>query len=156
LAGFYFKDPSAPKPNRGRFTGTAAVIERDGSLLLDRRVDPPGWALVAGRMEDHESLSDALHREVREETGLVGMGYQLFGVFSHPSRIVQYADGNTFQVITVAFTVEVEDFGRIRPSAESKELRFVARDDLRGLDLVATHRPIVDCYLSDGTPPYLD
>jgi ADP-ribose pyrophosphatase YjhB (NUDIX family) len=104
------------------------LIERDRSLLLDRRLDPPGWALVAGRMEDNESLADALHREVREETGLVVTDYQLFGVFSDPSRIVQYADGNTFQVITVAFTVEVEDFGHLRASAESKDLRFVARE----------------------------
>ena len=156
MTGFYFKDPSAPKPNRPRFAGAAALIERDGSLLLDRRLDPPGWALVAGRMQDHESLADALLREVREETGLVVTDYQLFGVFSHPSRIVQYADGNTSQVITVAFSVEVEDFGHLHRSAESKDLRFVTREDLRLLDLVVTHRPIIDCYLSDGTPPYLD
>jgi ADP-ribose pyrophosphatase YjhB (NUDIX family) len=156
LASFYFKDPSAPKPNRPRFAGAAALIERDGSLLLDRRPDPPGWALVAGRMEDHESLADTLRREVREETGLIVTTFQLFGVFSHPSRIVQYADGNTYQVITIAFTVEVQDFGQLRASAESKQLRFVARNDLRALNLAATHRPIVDCYLSGGTPPYLD
>jgi ADP-ribose pyrophosphatase YjhB (NUDIX family) len=156
LAGFYYKDPHAPKPNRPRFAGAAALIERDGSLLLDRRLDPPGWALVAGRMEDRESLADALHREVREETGLVVMSFELFGVFSHPSRIVQYADGNTYQVITVAFIVEVEDFAQLRPSEESKELRFVPRDDLRAVDLVATHRPIIDCYLSTGAAPYLD
>jgi ADP-ribose pyrophosphatase YjhB (NUDIX family) len=138
------------------FAGAAALIEREGSLLLDRRLDPPGWALVAGRMEDHESLADALQREVREETGLVVTDYQPFGVFSHPSRIVQYADGNTSQVITVAFSVEVEDFGHLHRSAESKDLRFVTREDLRLLDLVVTHRPIIDCYLSDGTPPYLD
>ena len=59
-------------------------------------------------------------------------------------------------MITVAFTVEVEDFGHLRPSAESKDLRFVAREDLRALDLVVTHRPIIDCYLPDGSPPYLD
>lgn len=156
MAGFYFKDPSAPKPNRPRFAGAAALIERDGLLLLDRRLDPPGWALVAGRLEDDESLVETLYREVCEETGLVVTEYQLFGVFSDPSRIVQYADGNTAQVVTVAFTVKVDDFGPLRPSAESQELRFFERTELLELDLVATHRPIIDCYLSDGTPPYLD
>lgn len=132
------------------------MIERDGSLLLDGRVDPPGWALVAGRMEDQESLVDTLRREVTEETGLVITGYRLFGVFADPSRIGRYADGNTFQVVTVAFEVDVEDFGRLRQSAESEELRFVPRDELGELDLIATHRPIVDCYLSGETPPHLD
>jgi hypothetical protein len=69
-------------------------------------------------------------------------------VFSDPSRIVQYADGNVFRVVTVAFTVEVEDFGRLRSSAESERLAFVARDELGAVDLVATHRPIVDRYPS--------
>jgi ADP-ribose pyrophosphatase YjhB (NUDIX family) len=156
MAGFYYKEANAPRPNRPRFVGAAALIERDGSLLLDRRVDPPGWALVAGRLEDDESLSDALAREVAEETGLVVSRYELFGVFSHPSRIVQYADGNTAQVITIAFTVEVDDFGPLRPSDESRELRLVPKDDLRELELVATHRPIIDCYLSGAAPPHLD
>ena len=39
MAGFYFRDPKAPSPNRPRRIGAAALIEYDGSLLLDRRID---------------------------------------------------------------------------------------------------------------------
>jgi ADP-ribose pyrophosphatase YjhB (NUDIX family) len=46
--GFYYRDPDAPAPTGGRRLGVAALIERDGELLLDRRRDPPAWALVAG------------------------------------------------------------------------------------------------------------
>jgi len=107
-------------------------------------------------MEDNESLTDALAREVAEETGLVVSSYELFGTFSHPARIVQYADGNSYQFITIAYTVGIDDFSALRPSGESTDIRFVPKSELRLLDVAATHRPIIDRYLSAGTPPYLD
>ncbi len=156
MPGFYYKDVNAPKPNHPRRVGVAALIERHSSLLLELRRDPPGWGLIAGSAGDDESLPDALCREVAEETGLVVSDYELFGLFSHPQRIVQYADGNTFQIITIAFTVGVDDFRPQRPSSESDDLRFVSKDELQGLDVVATHRAIIDCYLSAGAPPYIE
>jgi 8-oxo-dGTP pyrophosphatase MutT (NUDIX family) len=156
VPGFFYKDANAPTPNKPRRVGVAALIERNKSLLLDLRVDPPGWGLIAGSVEDDESLPDALVREVAEETGLHVSGYELFGVFSHPERIVSYADGNTFQIITVVFTVGVDHFGPLRPSAESAELRFVPRGDLHAFDLVATHRPIVDRYLTGRAGPHVE
>jgi 8-oxo-dGTP pyrophosphatase MutT (NUDIX family) len=156
MAGFFYKNADAPRPTHPRRLGVAALIERDGSLLLDLRRDPPAWALVAGGMEDTESLTDALCREVAEETSLVVSSYELFGTFSHPERIIRYADGNTYQFITIAYTIDVDDFSALQPSSESQELRFFSKDELRQLDLAATHRPIIDRYLSAGTPPYLD
>jgi ADP-ribose pyrophosphatase YjhB (NUDIX family) len=156
MPGFYFRDANAPHPNRPRRVGVAALIERGDAILLDRRVDPPVWGLVAGAADEDESLPSALAREVAEETGLVVSRFELFGVFSDPSRIVQYADGNTYRVITVAFAVEVRDFGLLHPSPETTELRFVRRDELERLDLAATHRPIIERYLSEETPPFVD
>jgi 8-oxo-dGTP diphosphatase len=52
----------------------AAVIERDGRILLTRR--PSGthlegrWEFVGGKVEDGESPEDALVRECREEAGI--------------------------------------------------------------------------------------
>ena len=103
MAGFYYRDPHAPTPNQPRRLGVAALIEHDGELLLDKRRDPPAWALVAGAVLDTESLTDALRREVEEETGLVVSGYELFGTFSDPARIVQYADLNTYRFITIVY-----------------------------------------------------
>jgi len=50
-----------------------AVIVDDGNLLLVERSRPPavgGWAVPGGRVEPGETLSEAVRREVREETGL--------------------------------------------------------------------------------------
>ena len=51
----------------------SAVIFREGKVLLVRRARSPAkgfYSLPGGRVEFGESLATALHREVREETGL--------------------------------------------------------------------------------------
>lgn len=153
---FYYKDPAAPRPTGPRRIGVAALIERGGCLLLDRRLDPPAWALVAGALEDDESLTEALRREVAEETGLVVASYSLFGTFSDPSRIVQYADGNTFAFVAIAYTVEAHGWDALRPSSESESVELIPKADVLGLSLAATHRPIVERYLSNDSPPFLE
>jgi 8-oxo-dGTP pyrophosphatase MutT (NUDIX family) len=92
-----------------------------------------------------------LHREVREETGLEVVGQDLFAVFPGPSRIVRYPDGNVVRLVTFVYEVEVEDFGTLRHSEESEELRFFRSEQLPALDVIETARPILEAYLSaDG------
>jgi 8-oxo-dGTP diphosphatase len=53
----------------------AAIIRRGEEILLIKQQGPddplPYWALPGGRVEEGELLTEALAREVREETGLV-------------------------------------------------------------------------------------
>jgi len=63
---FYYRDPEAPEPNRARALSVIGLIERDGSLLLERRSDAPLWSLIAGMVHESETLTDALGREVHD------------------------------------------------------------------------------------------
>jgi 8-oxo-dGTP pyrophosphatase MutT (NUDIX family) len=153
---FYYRDAAAPEPNQPRVLSVIALIERDGSVLLERRADAPVWGLIAGRVDDHESLADALRREVREETGLRVTRCELFGTFSDPSRIVSYPDGNIYRVASLVYRVEVESFEGLRPSAESEELRFFARDEILGLEVAATQRHILERFVAGGPTPHLE
>ncbi len=147
IAEFFYKDPNAPRPNRPIGIGVLALIERDGGLLMERRSDCGRWGFVGGGVEVEESLEDALRREVLEETGLVVADQELFVVFPGPSRIVRYPDGNVVRLVTFAYRVAVEDFGTLRRSDESEELRFFRREELLGLDVIETSKPILDAYL---------
>jgi ADP-ribose pyrophosphatase YjhB (NUDIX family) len=143
----YYRDPDAPTPNQPIRIGAVALIERDGALLLERRVDDGTWGLVGGALEADESVVEALTREIREETGLSARSVELFGLFSDPSRIVCYADGNVYRVVALVFRVAV-DGGAPRAGEESHEVRFVPRADLLTHDLTPAHRPIVERYLA--------
>lgn len=151
-AKFFYRDPKAPQPNRPIVLGVMALIERDGALLLERRSDCGRWGLVGGAVEVDESLGEALRREVLEETGLTVKEHELFCVFSDPSKIVQYPDGNIVRIVSFAFDVKVVGFEPLRHGEESTDLRFFDREELSRLDIVETGRPILDLYLS-GPPP---
>lgn len=156
VSSYFYRDANAPEPNRPRRVTVVALIEHEGRLLLDRRCDAPFWGLIAGGLEDDESLLDGLRREIREETGLEIGNHSLFGTFSDPSRIVQYADGSIFQLVSVAYSVTVNDISGLRLSSEAVDLSFFSPDELPVNEIIATQRPIVERYLSSDLPPFLD
>ena len=124
------------------------MIEIEGLILVDRRSDDGSWAFLGGGVEEDESVLDALHREVREETGLEVLTADLLGVFSDPTRIIEYPDGTVQRLMTVAFVVVPEPGAAPRASDESLELRLVARDELRTLPLWPAATPIRDAFLA--------
>ena len=148
----YYRDPNAPAPNTPRRVGVVAFIERDGALLLERRADFGTWGIPGGALDEDETVEQGIAREVLEETGLDVVSTELFGVFSDPSRIIEYDDGNVYRLLTIAFVVSVAR-GEPRVSAESLELRFVPFSQVRDFEVGAALVPIVDAFLTGYTPP---
>jgi hypothetical protein len=58
--------------------------------------------------------------------------------------------------VTIAFLVAIDDVEGLRPSEETTELRFVPKTQLADHEIIATHRPIVDLYVSGAPPPHAD
>ena len=62
--------------------------------------------MPGGHMEPGESATEACAREVWEETGLKVRIGRLIGVYTNPHRIVEYADGNRYQIVALSFEAE--------------------------------------------------
>lgn len=133
-------NPHAPAPSRLHI-GTTIAIFYQGRVLLDHRRDGK-WGLIGGSLELGESLEDCALREALEETGLVVHQLRLLGVFSHPSRIIEYPNGDAVQSITVCFA-GTADTDSVRLSSESQNAQFFSREDLECVPVVETHRMIV-------------
>lgn len=140
---FFYRAASAPAPNRPPSLGVVA--------LLDCRSDSRRWGLIGGAVEPDESLDEALRREVAEETGLAIQRYTLFGTFSDPSRLIQYPDDTIVRIITLAYQVPVAPDATPRVSVEATALHFFSRAALHDLDIVETHRHIVEHWLANET-----
>jgi ADP-ribose pyrophosphatase YjhB (NUDIX family) len=123
---------------------------------VEHRSDSDRWAFIGGRVRDDESLMTALRREVLEETGLEIERFQLFGLFSDPSRIIAYGDGHTVNLLTAVFRADVPGGAITTVSEESRELRFVTPDELRALRIAETHDPIRRRYLESPRDVVVD
>lgn len=150
-AKFYYKNDKAPKPNKPNNVGIIAIIEYEGKVLLERRTDSDRWALIGGGLEIDESLEQGIIREIKEETSLNIEENRLcfWKIYSDPSRIVEYPDGNILRIITVAYLLKLHSEHKLVCSEESLELRYFSYDELRKLNIAETHKHIIEDYLVD-------
>lgn len=122
-------------------TGCCAVIfdESHERILLTRRADNGRWCLPGGRTEPGESVEETCIREIREETGLEVQIGKLIGVYSSPDFIVEYADGNRYQLIALSFEAKTIG-GQLQVTDESTEYGFFSPTEIAALDLMEHHR----------------
>ena len=146
IATFYFQDPRAPKPNRPAHLGVNVLLQWQDKLLLERRRDCDLWGLPGGGVKGREPERRAIAREVWEETGLrlPEAAFQKVAVFDEPGRIASFQDGSVWRMVVVLYRASLGQEPKLRLSAESRELRFFAREELKNLPVICTHRDMVD------------
>src|SRR5689334_13354708 len=89
----YYHDPNAPMANSIVVAVTAIIQNEVGHLLMIRRTDNDLYAIPGGAQEIGETISQAVMREVSEETGITVNVTGLIGVYSDPKHIIEFADG---------------------------------------------------------------
>jgi glycerol-1-phosphatase len=115
-------NPYGGTPTALRVSVNAFILNDAGQVLLQCRADNGYWNLPGGGLELGESLEQALHREVREETGLEVRVLRLIGVYSDPRiTTMGYPDGRVLHYVTGLFECRVAS-GFPRVDHESLEL----------------------------------
>ncbi|MBU1093175.1 MAG: NUDIX domain-containing protein [Firmicutes bacterium] len=149
---FYYKDNSAPKPNKPNHIGTSIIIKYNNMILLEQRCDSNRWAIIGGGLKIEESLAACAIRETFEETGIniSEDDLVLFKIYDDPSRIASYPDGNVLRVITVVYETELDYLPELFCSSESREIKFFSKDEIKNIDLAETHLHIIkDFFMID-------
>jgi 8-oxo-dGTP pyrophosphatase MutT (NUDIX family) len=108
-------------------------------VLLARRADNGRWCVPGGYMEPGESLTEACAREVREETGLDVRVVRLIGAYTNPDVLLEYADGNRWQLVVLHFEAEPLG-GSLAAGDETSELGYFTPAEVEGLDMGALDR----------------
>lgn len=146
IVKFYRGDPNAPKTTMPAHLGANAIITCDGKLLLEKRRDSDTWGLIGGGVKKTETELQAITREIYEELGLriSKERFQKLAVYGEPGRIAAYQDGSVWRMVIVVFGLELEQQPDMTISAESRDLRFFSKEELRNIEIVVTHSDIVE------------
>lgn len=122
--------PRPGHPTRPAVSSGAAVMNREGRLLLLHQADERRWCLPKGAQEVGESLEGAARREVREETGFeVDLGRRLATV-----RYAYYwpPDRTNIEKRVVYFLAWLKG-GRLRLEPAFDRHRWAGEDEAIGL-----------------------
>ncbi len=113
-----------PKTEVPHYTVTAAVLRRDGKVLLAKRPSKGllggMWEFPGGKVEKGESLEACLVREIQEELDAEILVGAAFGIYQHAYT--------HFRITLHAFLCELTD-GEPKP-VEAAELAWVVPADL--------------------------
>ena len=128
------------------YCGVQCIVVRDGAILLGRRVRSAGeghWALPGGHMEFAETPMATAARELREETGLVGMASRVGPSFT------TYTTETPYVHVPVLFD-EVSGAPRDIPGEGLEALGFFQLDELPS-PLFSSSQPIVEWFKNHGS-----
>jgi ADP-ribose pyrophosphatase YjhB (NUDIX family) len=121
--------PAAP------LVGVGALVVDGPHVLLVERGRPPGlgkWSIPGGLVDLGEPVEAAVRREVAEECGIE---VRLHGLVGFVDRIVRDAEGRVRYHYVLLDFLATPDGGTARAGSDARALRWIAPEELGGLDV---------------------
>jgi 8-oxo-dGTP pyrophosphatase MutT (NUDIX family) len=139
----YYDDPQAPPANSIKPSAAALVI-RDGTILLTRRSDNGNWSMPGGAQDPGESLTQTAIRETLEESGIQIRPTGVAGIYTDPKHVVHYTSNDEVrQEFTIVYRADYIS-GEPSPSEETTDVKWVQLDQLDQLLMDRSQRMRLD------------
>lgn len=123
-------------------TNMCMLQSPEGDILMQRRTGNwPGYALPGGHVEYGEAMTDAVKREVFEETGLTIHAPQLCGV-----KEWMQEDGSRYLVMLY----RASRYEGTLASSDEGEVRWVSRKELAQLPLSSGMQETLRVFLDES------
>ena len=133
------------------------AVFRDDAILLVEEAADLGWSLPGGWADVGESPSEAVQREVLEESGYRTRAVKLIGLYERDRRASR---PHVWHIWKAAFLCELADDEQLPLGAETTEARFFPPDELPRLRYSrASEWQIERCFahhLDPGLPTEFD
>lgn len=132
---------AVPATGRTRLGSYSLCVDDAGRILLARlsavEVEYGAWTLPGGGVDFGEHPDAAAHRELAEETGLVGEIEGVAGIFSHVYEHSQFAGGVDLHFLGIVYRVRITG-GVLRDEIDgtTDTCAWRPRDELADLRLV--------------------
>ena len=121
-----------------------ALVMRGDEVLLVKRRYPPApnrWSVPGGHVEAGEELSEAVLRELKEETGIIGYDPSLIALIEY----IAYDEFGKVKYHYVIIDYLIREFeGEVRPNYEVLSAGFFRLDDALELRLTVTTRKLLE------------
>ncbi|MEZ0319943.1 MAG: NUDIX hydrolase [Pyrobaculum sp.] len=121
----------------------AALAVKDGKILLVKRRYPPSqgkWSLPGGHVELGERLTEAVLRELKEETGMDGVVKK----FLAPVEYIEVVDGRVkYHFVILVYLVELTSDGPPRASDDAEDAVLTPLEEALKMDLTKTTREVL-------------
>lgn len=150
VSRYFASEPTEIRLSVSAIVWRAASDSRE--LLLMRRSDNGHWGLPGGYVEKGESVSEAVTREVYEETGVwIAVG-RLVGIYSDPARqVIEYARGRRVHAVNLCFEARPVGSGTATTPDETLELGYF-RPEALPAPFVPIHTIRIEDAVAGGAP----
>lgn len=118
------------------------LIYRDDEILLQNRIkkDWQGYTLPGGHIEPGESITEAVIREMKEETGLDIYEPKLCGVKQFPIDDGRY----------IVFLYKTDKFSGEMTSSDEGKMEWIKRSELDKIETVSDFAQLLRVFDEDG------
>ena len=116
---------------RGRQTSCGVIVSDGERILLGHAARSPRWDIPKGVAEPGEDFAEAAARELREETGLVGVFPRASDVTGTPPGLIGYEEhvaGKKGMHMNFVFVCDVPTL-EVVPNEEFTDHRWVTLED---------------------------